>query len=58
MKEVFVFFGSLSLGEFLIVWTSVAAVAFFYLLLLYYLIQIEKDLNVLMRNIKKIYDSL
>jgi hypothetical protein len=58
MKEVFVFLGRLSLGEFLIVWTSVTAVALFYLLLLYYLSQIEKDLNVLMRNIKKIYDSL
>ena len=58
MKEAVIFLGRLSLGEFLIVWTSFIVVVFFYFLLLRCLIQIEKDLNLVIRNVKRISDSL
>jgi hypothetical protein len=57
MNEAAAFLGHLSLAEFLVVWTSVIVVVSFYFLLLRYLIQIEKDLNLVIRNVKRISRS-
>ena len=58
MNEAAAYLGHLSLAEFLVVWTTVIVIVFFYLLLLHHLNQIKKDLEVLIRNTKRILGSL
>jgi hypothetical protein len=58
MNAVLIFLGRLSLGEFIVIWTSTIAVALFYLFLLYYLTKIEKDLNLLKLKVKRISELL
>ena len=58
MNEMFIFLGRLSSGEFILIWTSTIIVVFFYLFLLYYLIKIEKDIDMLQLKIKRISDLL
>jgi hypothetical protein len=46
------FLSSLSFWEFIIIWTSTLAVVLFYLVLLFYIFQIEKDMHFLKLKIK------
>ena len=58
MNEMFIFLGRLSSVEFMLIWTSTIILVFFYLVLLYYLIKIEKDLDMLQLKVKRISDAL
>jgi len=52
MDEMLNFLSSLSFWEFIIIWTSVLAVVLFYLVLLFYIFQIKKDMHFLKLEIK------
>ena len=52
------FLAHLSFGEFIIVWTSMLMVVLFYLLLLFYIIWIEKDVKLLRIKVKEMYGLL
>ena len=52
--EIVNFLGSLSLGEFMLIWVSALLLVFFCLLLLFNIIQIKKSTNLLKVNIKEI----
>ncbi len=43
MGEIILYLGSLSLGEFLLVWASIFTIVLFYLFLLYQLFRLNKD---------------
>ena len=58
INEIFIFLGRLSAGEFILIWTSTITLLLFYIILLYYLIQIERDLELLQLKIKRISDLL
>lgn len=58
MNEIFVYLSRLSFGEFMVIWTFTILTILFYLFLLYYLMQIENDANILRINFKKISDLL
>ena len=52
--EIVNFLGSLSLGEFMLIWVSALLLVFFCLFLLFNIIQIKKSTNLLKVNIKEI----
>ena len=52
--EIVNFLGSLSLGEFMLIWVSALLLVFFCLFLLFNIIQIKKGTNLLKVNVKKI----
>ncbi len=52
------FLAHFSFGEFIILWTSTLMVVFFYLVLLFYIIRIEKDLKLLKVKLKKMHGLL
>jgi hypothetical protein len=52
------FLAHLSFGEFIILWTSTLMVVFFYLVLLFYIIRIEKDLKLLKVKLIKMHGLL
>lgn len=54
MAEIALYLGSLSLGEFLLIWTSSVAILSLYLLLLYQLIRLNKDTKSLKLKINAI----
>jgi hypothetical protein len=47
MNGMFAVLGRLSLGEFIVIWTSTILVVSYYLFLLYHLIRLQKDVNLL-----------
>jgi len=52
------FLAHLSFGEFIIIWTSTLMVVLFYLVLLFYIIRIEKDVKLLKIKVKEMYSLL
>ena len=56
MNEMLIFLGRLSLGEFIVIWTSAITLVLFYSFLLYYIIKIEKEVNLLKITMKEISD--
>jgi len=52
--EIVNFLGYLSLGEFMLIWVSALLLVFFCLLLLFNIIQIKRNTNLLKVNIKKL----
>jgi hypothetical protein len=58
MSEMLSFLGSLSFGEFIIIWVSTILLVLFYLFLLYSFVQIKKDSNLLKINIISMVDLL
>jgi hypothetical protein len=58
MSEMLSFLGSLSFGEFIIIWVSTLLLVLFYLFLLYIFVQIKKDSNLLKINIIRMVDLL
>ena len=50
--------GSLTFGEFIIIWVSSILLVLFYLFLLYIIVQIKKDSNLLKINVISMVDLL
>ena len=58
MREMLYFLGSLTFGEFIIIWVSSILLVLFYLFLLYIIVQIKKDSNLLKINVISMVDLL
>jgi hypothetical protein len=58
MGEIVLYLGGLSLGAFLIIWTYSVTILLFYLLLLYQIIQSNKDTNSLKFRISEVKSLL
>jgi len=58
MSKMISFLGSLSFGEFIIIWASTILLVLFYLFLLYIFAQIKKESNLLKINIKSMLDLM
>ena len=58
MSELFAFLSGLSFGEFIVIWILTILSLFFPLLILYNLIRLHKDTNLLKINITRILDLL
>jgi len=52
------FLAHMSFGEFIILWTSTLMVVFVYLMLLFYIIRVEKDLKLLKVKLKEMHGLL